>query len=176
MRIITAAALVAILAMPGAVMANGVKNKAVFLRGVLGPDKHGSKNCELTSEFEPILFRLTSVENKYRVLRVRIVNRTSRNLALSRTADKVEVVFGDERVNGVIDLPGHDQAFWKNLDPELRDQIIYPQVVEKGGEEESVFVFIPDVARKTAPTAIVYTFASASGTPVQLRQPAATAD
>ena len=120
------------------------------------------------AELEPLLFRLATVRDKYRVVRIRILNTGTRPLVLSAGGDAVEVRFrSGSKVTGLLDLGARDAAVWDGLPADLRSAIVYPRAVP-AGEEESVFVFLAaDVA--DVPHDIVYTIASRPDRPVIIR-------
>ena len=127
-----------------------------------------------SAELEPILFQLHTVNNRYRVIRIRLLNKGTANLALSRQRDKVTVAVENQEIEGILDLGARDASMWDGFDAALRTYLAYPTDVPKG-EEDSVFVFLPADRVKTAPIALTYTVA-AIGQPLTLRPPAARAD
>ena len=69
----------------GLALANGGKSKRIAYRRTLaGPDS--TRSVEFDAELEPLMFRLTSVGDRYRVVRIRIVNRTRRRSDSPRAA------------------------------------------------------------------------------------------
>jgi hypothetical protein len=130
-------------------------------------------------ELEPILFRVVALQNKYRVLRINIVNRSDAPLRLS-AMDKVQLQFresgGPRTVDALLDVSQSDRAWWSGLPQELRSALAYPdQAPIRRNEEENVFAFIPIASASTLPTEILFTVNSYSSTPVTLRELVAAA-
>ncbi len=149
------------------VLANGGKGKRIVYRGsVPAGDDPG---LEFEAELEPLLFRLATVGDKYRVVRIRIRNTGLRSLALSATGDRMEVRFrSGPLLDGILDLGARDPTLWDRLSPQLRTAIAYPQVVDRG-EEESIFVFVLATDAVEAPSGFRYRIASLPGGPVTIR-------
>lgn len=121
------------------------------------------------------LFLLTSVRNKYKVVRMKIDNtKNGSPIRLSKTEDKIELIVSSRNrvVTGILDLTNHDPAFWDSLDAETRSWLAYPKVVP-AREEESIFIFIPDKEIKTIPKYFKFTVSSLPGREVKLRPPPA---
>lgn len=135
-----------------AALANGGKGKVS--RYV---DRSGS--IEVSIDLDEKLFLLTSVKNKYKVLRIKIRNRQSQPVALSKTKDKVDLLIEDRRVPAILDLPRHDSSLWDSLDADTRSYLAYPDAVP-AKEEESIFVFIPVQSITVIPTSVEYLIAS----------------
>jgi hypothetical protein len=150
------------------VLANGSKSKRVRYGAEVQIGDAAGKRCRFDAELEPLLFRLATVRDKYRVVRVRIQNATDKRLVLSLIDDRMEVGLPSGMRPAVLDLGAHDPGLWDSLSPELRGAIAYPRGVEPG-EEESVFVFIPVGDAVSAPLAFRYTIAGLPGGPVTLR-------
>jgi hypothetical protein len=152
--------------------ANGGKSKRVVYSGTLqsgaaagpaGPDVH------FEAEVEPLLFRLTGVGDRYRVIRIRIRNTGTQRLVLSAGADTVDAfVRNGPPVRAVLDLGARDAALWDGLAADLRSAIVYPRAVP-AGEEESVFVFLPAADFPDVPQGFRYTIASRPDRPVVIR-------
>jgi hypothetical protein len=150
------------------VLANGGKSKRVRYGAEIQTGDAASKRCRFDAELEPLLFRLATLRDKYRVARVSIQNASDRRLALSLAGDRMEVRLANEMRPAVLDLSAHDAGLWDSLPSDLRQAIAYPRGVDPG-EEESVFVFIP-VGESTAELQeFRYTIASLPAGPVNLR-------
>lgn len=150
------------------VLANGSKGKRVLYRGTL-PAADGTGEVQFDAELEPLLFRLATVGSAYRVVRIRIRNTGPRPLVLSASRDTVEVELRSRAtLAGVLDLGARDAAVWDALPADLRGLVAYPQRVE-GGEEESVFVFLPAASTADAPRGFRYTLGSRPDRPVVIR-------
>lgn len=156
-----------VLSLAVSVGANGRKGAKKEYRAMAG-------EVAFSAELEPILFQLQTVDNRYRVMRIRIVNNGAANLALSRQADAVSVVTEAGEVSGILDLGARDAALWDRYDAALRGLLAYPTQVGRR-EEESVFVFLPAEQVKAAPIMLQYRIA-ALREPVILRTPVAAAD
>jgi hypothetical protein len=161
-----ALAVLCVLALSGesAVGANGSKGKIVSLTA---EHQLESGVYELSSDIEPILFPLVTLQDKYRVLRIRMRNRSKRTLALSKAGDAVSVETPRGPVRGILDLPAHDRAVWDKLDRKFRENLIYPEHVE-AGEEDNVFVFLPATEITTVPMQLRYKFGSLGGREIVL--------
>jgi hypothetical protein len=170
--IVTLAALVAWGSLPfGTVpsLANGGKSKRVLYSGTLQAGDAPGQAVHFDAEVEPLLFRLTGVGDRYRVIRIRIRNTGTQRLVLSAGADTVEALIrSGPAVRAVLDLGARDAALWDGLDADLRSAVVYPRAVQ-GGEEESVFVFLPVVDLSDIPQGFRYTIASRPDRPVIIR-------
>jgi len=151
-------------------LANGGKSKRILYRGTLQTGDAGGQEVHFDAEVEPLLFRLTGVADRYRVIRIRIRNSSARSLVLSAGADTMEAQLrGGPTVKAVLDLGAQDSVLWDSLDADLRSAIVYPRVVQSG-EEESVFVFLPAADFADAPPqGFRYTIASQPDRPVVIR-------
>lgn len=90
-----------------------------------------------------VLFKLNTVQGKYRVAPVLIENRARTPVALSRSEDTCVVLLAERSVPGILDLSRVDRALWDALDSWMRKMLAYPDEV---GPEAAVmiYVFIPD--------------------------------
>jgi hypothetical protein len=153
----------------GPSLGNGGKSKRLVYRGTLPTSEGAGRDVQFDAELEPLLFRLTAVRERYRVVRIRLRNAGARPLALSVVGDVVEAHFrSGSAVTGLLDLGAHDAAAWAGLPAEVRNAIVYPRVVP-AGEEESVFVFLPVADVGDAPVGFRYTIASRPDRPVLIR-------
>jgi len=132
--------------------ANGNKAKKALYDGKAG-------TIVFTVELEPIPFQITTIENRYRLIRIRIVNDSPSPLTLSARSDKVRGYTGAGEVEGVLDIGRHDAALWDAFPLEVRTMLAYPTVVQPR-EEESVFVLFDAARLKIAPGGLLYTIAS----------------
>ncbi|MHC4270108.1 MAG: hypothetical protein ACYSTS_16815 [Planctomycetota bacterium] len=140
---------------------NGGKGKKTFYKGQI---KLGEEEvCEFSTEIEQVLFRINSVENKYKVVRIKIINKSEKTLHLSIDKDKLELAYNEGHITGILDLSKYDPIFWDALDSDIRNTLVYPQIVEGKGEEENVFVFIPNPKLEKLPLAFIYTIESLPG-------------
>ena len=136
-------------------------------------------NWDFVVELEPVLFRVVALQDKYRILRINIVNHSDAPLRLS-PMDKVQVQFresGSPRtVEALLDVSQSDKAWWNGLPQDLRSALAYPDQAPIGrNEEENVFAFVPVASAPTLPTAILFTVNRFSSTPVTLREMLASA-
>ena len=131
--------------------ANGNRAKKEFYDGKIG-------QVAFSVELEPIPFQVSTVQNRYRLIRIRIVNDGATPLSLSARADKVVGYTGEGEVDGIVDLNRRDAALWDGFSAEVRTMLAYPTVV-KAREEESVFVFFDATRLKSAPERLLYTVA-----------------
>jgi hypothetical protein len=151
---------------PGLAFANGGKGKRVVYRGTLRSGDAAGLDVQFEAEVEPLLFRLTGVGDRYRVMRIRVRNTGTQRLVLSASADTVEaIVRNGPPVRAVLDLGARDAPLWDGLAADLRRAIAYPSALE-GGEEESVFVFLPASEFPDVPQGFRYTIASRPDRPV----------
>jgi hypothetical protein len=150
------------------VLANGSKSKRVRYGAEVQTGDTVGKKCRFDAELEPLLCRLATVRDKYRVVRIRIQNVGDKRLVLSLTDDRMELRLASGMRPAVLDLGAHDPGLWDSFPPELRGAVAYPRGVDPG-EEESVFVFIPIGDAMSEPLAFRYTIASLPAGPVNMR-------
>jgi hypothetical protein len=168
----TLALLVALASTPVGVelaLANGGEGKRIVYRGTLRTGDGAGHEVQFDTEVEPLFFRVATVRNKYRIVRIRVRNRGGGPLGLSAAGDAVQVQFrGGSVVSGLLDLGARDPAVWEGLPADLRNVIVYPRVVP-GGEEGSIFVFLPAAELTEVPEVFRYTLASRPDRPVLIR-------
>jgi hypothetical protein len=157
-------AVAATVTIAAAARANGGKAKQQILLGQRG-------NVQLEAEIDSMLFAAASLSGKYKVLRIRIVNRGDRALRLSAQRDRVSVGIGERSVAAILDLATADASVWDGLPQRLREAAAYPAAVE-AREEHSLIVFVPDASLTAVPDRITYTVASESS-PFELEVPRA---
>jgi len=127
-------------------------------------------------ELEPILFRIVAVENKYKVLRINIFNRSKRPLQLSLRDDRLQIVVrpairGERVVDASFDISRSDSAWWNSLDSTLQRALAYPdQAALRGNEEENVFAFVRASDLPSFPEALRFTIRSYSAMPIVIPQ------
>ena len=169
-----AAACVAVASWPSGVLANGGKAKNYTYKAELS---FGKEACQLSIEMNPVLFRLTTLNNKYYVLLLRTQNETGVTLKLSPTDDKVEILFREKSIQGILNLAATDSASWDILTKYMRETLAYPSQVD-AHEEEGLYIYVPVDSLKAVPEievprAIVFTVKSLNRS-VQLRLPEIT--
>lgn len=148
-------------------LGNGGKGKKIRYLGYIETGEHGT--CLFSSEIEPVMFVLNSVQNKYKVVRIKIKNQSKKPIRLSKQKDKIELQFDHGNIQGILNLAKHDADFWDSLKLELRKALVYPQIVEPNGEEENIYVFVPDAKLNKFPKAFVYTIDNLHDKKVHIR-------
>src|SRR5438445_8778252 len=118
------------------VPANGGKSKKTRYQATVLVADAPQQRYQFDAELESLLFRLTALKDKYRVVRIRVVNSSQKTLVLSSADDAVQVEFPRGPVAGILNMGAADAAVWDALAPDLRQAIAYPKLVE-GGEEEN---------------------------------------
>ena len=126
-----------------------------------GETSFGNGAIEFYVCIDSAIFLLTGVQDKYRVIEIRVVNQSEKLLRLSDQKDAITVVFNKTQITGVIDVY-RDATFWDALAPETRKLLAYPENVPKN-EEETVFVFIPKSSSEELPSELRYRIASLPG-------------
>jgi hypothetical protein len=137
-------------------MGNGGKGKKTLYGGFVACANTPDDSIAFSTEIEHVLFRLNSVHNKYKVVRIKIKNNCDRDLLLDIATDKLELQHRDGQVSGLFNIAQEDPDLWNNLDPDLRRNLLYPARVEKG-EEENVFVFVTQERPLGIPRGFRYT-------------------
>jgi hypothetical protein len=168
LRLVTGALVVAA-AVVGSVeraAANGGKGKVTTYQASVTMDDQG-REVVFSAQLERVLFSLTSVQSKYKLVRIKIDNKSKKDLALSLEKDQIALRVGSETLPGILDLGKQDPAMWDALGPAIRDQIAYPAKV-KAGEEENIFVFIAKPALSDLPRDFRYSIESLAEKPVVL--------
>jgi hypothetical protein len=121
--------------------ANGRTGK---LKNYAGSIELSDGRCRVSVTLDPDIYVLVTLKDKYRVVRLRVVNDSSAALNLAGAKDRVEVDFSDGSTTAaVLDLGKVDSAAWDSLSKEIRARVVYPKLVEGHGEEQSIFLFIP---------------------------------
>jgi hypothetical protein len=144
-------------------LSNGGKGKTDRYKGQILLGQNWDEDCQFSIEIEKVMFHLNSVQNKYKVVRIKINNYSKKALHLSKEKDKIELHLpGNRSIPGILDLSNHDPTFWDTFDAAMRKTLVYPEVV-KEGEEENIFVFIPDPKLEELPLEFLYTIDSLPG-------------
>jgi hypothetical protein len=151
--------------------------------GQLNPNAGRTEQCEFSVEIERVTFRLNSLKNKYKVVRIRAENRMLESIKLSRDEDEIELELeGGEVVSGTFNLQKQDGPLWDELSNGLRTALAYPLSVRgaKGVETRPrqpeviyVFAFFPADKVPDLPHRFKYTIKNA-GQAVKLQLPAPT--
>lgn len=163
---------VVLLATAGTLLAaNGTKGKRVIYEARVPMRAADGAECIFAIELEPVLFPITSVQSKYRVIRINIRNRSSAALRLSLARDAVQALVGSRLVQGRLSLSDAEQAWWDALSADLRQALAYPdQTTVKAGEEENVFAFFPVADMPGIPDEVLFKVASFASTPIAIRR------
>lgn len=127
---------------------SGAKGRpAVYLCSLqLGTD---SKDfCEFSTSIERITFLLNTFGNKYKVIRIRVENRSAKPIQLSSEEDSIDLITAEhETVSGLFKLQEQDALLWDSLDKEMRETLAYPQIIRPesyvGQETMYFFAFFP---------------------------------
>ena len=139
---------------------NGGKGKVTQLRGkITVPGVTGSQYpgvYELAVDVENVMFRLLKFQERYRMLRLKIVNRNADPLILSPLEDRVTVQMSDgSELEAILDLS--DTEMWEQLGDSARAWLAYPISVE---EEENVFLLFDEPDVEGVPVGVTVNLAS----------------
>jgi hypothetical protein len=139
-----------------------------------------SNQCEFSVEIERVTFKLNAVNNKYKVIRIRVENRAAEVIRLSGDDDLIEVETADGKVvRGTFDLRRQDAAVWDSWGPDMRKLLTYPSAISRAkGDDLStrqpavvyIFAFFPAVSVPDVPSSFRYTIKSV-GEPITIRPP-----
>lgn len=119
---------------------------------VRGPEGRDLYSFEVSFYREE--FRISSVRDKYKLVRVRVSNFSTAPLRLSAERDRLELVLPDNSVvKGLLNLQSVDSQTWDAFDAPLRQALAYPSTVKaapgsEGGRTRSpeviyLFAFYP---------------------------------
>ncbi len=149
--------------------ADGAKGKAIIYEAKVTSDQG---DWYFKVELEPVLFKLMTVQNKYKVLRVNVNNRSKKPLQLSLANDRLQIYSDSggaaQTVDGFLDMSRADPGWWKNLDQGLKSDLAYPDALIKANEEENIFVFVPADKLPSLPAALAFTISSYSANPIMI--------
>ena len=132
---------------------------------------NGEELYRFNVAIEPVMFRLQTIQGKYRLVRLRIWNATTSPMTLSAERDRLEVVpRGAAPVAAVLNPQRLDPTFWDALDSRTRETLAYPVALRgtpaaAGGagrpSPESVYVYLlVPAAISDVPESFRYTIAS----------------
>ena len=110
-------------------------------------------------EFQSILFKLNTVQGKYKVVPVLLENRGPEPIALSRSDDTFVVLFDGSSVPGILQLSKADRDLWDSLDSSTQRMLSYPEQVGKN-EAVMIYVFVKEADLSGMPTGFDYTVKS----------------
>lgn len=144
-----------VIIVPEVALCNGGKGKTDRYIGEISIDGNLPGACIFSTEIEKVLFRLNSVQNTYKVVRIKIVNFSKIPLLLSAEKDKIVLVYAHRNISGILNLVNHDPTLWDTFAVEMRRILVYPKKVE-AGEEENIFVFIPEPNLTELPEGFLY--------------------
>ena len=163
---------------------SGERGRSSRFVGKLDPAASASNQCEFSVEIERVSFKLNSLKDKYKVLRIRVENRMSAPIKLSGDQDAIELEMNSGTVvRGTFNLRGRDGSLWDSLSDDLREALAYPLSIRgaKGDatsprqpEVVYVFAFFPADQVSDVPRSFQYTIQSV-GKAVKIQQPPATA-
>lgn len=144
------------------VSANGKKYKLIDqYKATIPISKDLSKRVDFSTDIDLVIFNLTSIQNKYKIIQINVRNWSGKVLQLSSENDKIEIHVDGRVIPGLLDLSNNDPTFWDGLDSTSREILAYPKTVDSG-EEENIFVFLPNKIIRELPPKIVYTISSIS--------------
>jgi hypothetical protein len=173
-RFLTVAAIAA-LVLPAATAAGGFgKSRRAPTIRLVGEATATSLAVQMISDYDPILFQLTSFRGRYKVLRIDLINTGQKTLVLSVASDRLVALISGSAVPAILDLGAGDPGAWDSLADEMRRNLAYPAKVDPG-EEATVFAYLKDVPPNAVVTELRYSLASLPAAPITLRKPAATA-
>lgn len=178
----TIAFLLALMSARGEV--SGEKGRSSRFVGKLDPAASSMNQCEFSVEIERVSFKLNSLKDKYKVVRIRVENRMTAPIRLSGDQDAIELEMGNGTVvRGTFNLRGQDGSLWDSLSDDLREALAYPLSIRgvKGEgadlrrpEVVYVFAFFPSDKVTDVPRSFQYTIQSL-GKAVKIQPPPATA-
>lgn len=165
-------------------VAGGVNPYSDYVGELRGAD--GRAQLRLTLTVERMMFRVTTVAGKYRIVRLRISNESIAPLAFSATDDRMDVIQeGAVVAQAVLNPLKADPPFWASLDQTLRDALVYPVKLNgsrqdaapsPAAESAYLYLLLPADTVTSPPQAFRYTIASLGATiDLRVRQTAARA-
>jgi hypothetical protein len=124
--------------------------------------------CRFSIDVERVSFLVTTVADKYRLVRMLIDCRGEDALALSATDDRLEMLVddgegGDGIAAGVLSLRQADGALWDVFGADMRRTLAYPPEVQ-AGEAVYVFAYFPVDEARSLPHGFRFTIASLNET------------
>jgi hypothetical protein len=111
----------------------------------------GSGSYSFNVSIEPLMFRLQSVQGKYRLLRLRVQNSTAATIAFSSDADRFDVITRGATVPAVLNPQHVDAPFWDALDATTRETLAYPMSLKgvapaapgaRPASPESIYIYL----------------------------------
>lgn len=95
----------------------------------------GTGETQFTITLEPVSFAVTSVANKYKLVEVAIMNRSTAPIALSSDQDRFEAIVGGQAVPAVLSLQRADSTLWDSFSVDRRKDLAYPVRVTAGAAD-----------------------------------------
>jgi hypothetical protein len=96
----------------------------------------GRDRCRFSVEIERVGFLLNNVQDRYKLVRVRIENLGTSAVALSANRDRLDLVLqSDATVPALFNLQSADSTFWDSLSGDMRQILAYPQAIRAGRAE-----------------------------------------
>lgn len=163
---------------------SGERGRSSKFVGNLDPAASFTNQCEFSVEIERVIFKLNSLKDKYKVVRIRVENRMSEVITLSGDQDAIELVIdGGIVVRGTFNLRGQDSSLWDSLSEDMREALTYPLSI-RGAKSDGVnprrpevvyvFAFFPADKVSEVPRSFLYTIQSV-GRAVKIQLPPVTA-
>lgn len=166
----------AVLAMNHSVLGNGGEFKQTEYLGEIQTGDDSGK-VQFSTTIDRLMFTLTSLRNKYKVIRIQIENSSKSPISLSIEKDEMEIFFEDgKKINGILNIRKHDPELWSGFRLEIREMLAYPEVVTAPPNRgvHNVFVFIPDPRLDVLPVIFRYKIDSLERKPVEIKMPLRT--
>lgn len=170
--------------MPARAEVSGERGRGSRFVGKLDPTASAANQCEFSVDIERVTFKLNSLKDKYKVVRIRVENRMSVPIALSADQDAIELGLNSGKtVLGTFNLRRQDGPLWDSLSDDLRQALAYPLSIGGArGDDTSrrqpevvyLFAFFPADQVSEVPSSFQYTIQSV-GKVVKIQQPPATA-
>jgi len=165
------AMIVPLLVLTASAEISGDRGRRVIYRGSLQLGTEQPQGVEFSIELEPVVFLINSVQNKYKVVRIRMENPTRTDLRLL-DEDRIEMRYPEGvSVSGHLDLQRVDPQFWDAFDASQMLALAYPQVL-RGRETIYVHAFFPSAQVKNMPVEFEFVV---GGKTVRIARPPATA-
>ena len=155
-------------------ISGGASISTEYTAEVKGTD--GSDQYRFSIAIEPVMFRLQTMQGKYRLARLRVSNATITPVALSAERDRLEVLRRDGApVAAVLNPQRLDPTFWDTLDAATRETLAYPVTLKgappnvPGGRPSTpeslyIYVLLPAAQVGDLPESFRYTIASLNQT------------
>jgi len=110
-------------------------------------------------ELQSILFKLNTVQGKYKVFPLLVENRGPEPIALSRSDDTFALLFEGRSVPGILQLSRVDRELWDSLDSSTQRMLSYPEQIGRN-EAVMIYVFVKEADLSGVPQGFDYTVKS----------------